>query len=1305
MYENLYNRKHCQGPSAKRMSRAALRRGLLRLEMLEPRNLLAAVADTSFLMSGTLPAGSQSIVVEFDEAVLGADNASNYELRRVGNDGLLNTADDILESLNVTYNNQIAELSFAALAESVFRLTISDSITDGSGNALDGDGDGVAGGAWRKDFVVGAKLHPLESFHDFTFDPELGGEGIGQLVQGTSNAFDGLNRLILGGGVFVDQPRYESLVSEVSASLNSTLASAYADVTELTLNLSLSEESYVRLDSQFLLASSDNTGWSGEVRFVINDSAEASAAKFANPYVLPTLAGTTSSVVVSVDPPAVSTSTAGAHAHSVSGSTSVNNGGAFGVPNHSHSFSGSTSTAGAHAHSVDIGAFTSAAHTHSLSLSPVGSIRNISVDAEDWVILSAGNYTIKLQVYADGAVAFNGVQQLSALAVPVLPTIVVEEVVISSVDTLAAGFSNVPGLVTGIELPVESWVYLDTSLTLTSNDNSAWAGNVRFSVDGVGEPVAASFGNPFVLPTLSGATSSNAFVVDPPATSTSTAGAHGHSVGGSTSTNSSHSHSASGSAAVSGAHNHVVDIGAFSTAAHSHSISLSPAGSARKLTVQGAGWVLLPAGNHSIQVQAESSGSVVFGGEQRLSLLAIPVLPSSTVETAAGSSSAALENTFSTVAPLTTTITINEESIVYFDASLRLSANDNSNWSGASRFVVNGVPETQATGFGNPYLLPALSGTTSTNTVTIDPPATTTSNAGAHSHSISGSTSVVLSHSHSVSGTAFGVGDHNHSLDIGAFNSSGHNHSVVLNPVPSSRQLSVSTQDWLVLPAGTHVIEVQSLATGLVQYSGEQQLRVLAIPMQWADLRDGGRSLVSSEVTAEDLTVTREISVPLAASSDFARTVDSFYNPTGEAIATTARVVGNLGSDAATIVFATSDGDNTVETTDWWIGTDDADGTGGPAVIHLVHGPIGLQPNVMNVLEDNIEWEFDLTIAPGETLRLAYFTVLGTTRSEAVARVEALVTSGGLTTLAREWLTPEEAGELANFEPNEAPSDIQLNGGSVIENRIAGQTVGTLTAEDANQNDEFTYELVSGEGDADNGSFEIVDGVLKTVSVVDYEQDSSLSIRVRATDLGGSSFEKSFIIQVIDLPEVVGSPVFGDGTAQRSLIDRIVVTFDEDVDLEPGAFTLVKRGTSGAVITNITKQVNGMGQTEVSITFSGIYTRGTFNALVDGYYQLTVDGTKVKRNGESLDSNADGYGGDSLVIGDEESDKYFALFGDATGDGIISLGEFNQFRSTFGKSVGDVGYNPIYDFDGSSVGLADFNQFRSRFGQPKLPWT
>ena len=85
--------------------------------------------------------------------------------------------------------------------------------------------------------------------------------------------------------------------------------------------------------------------------------------------------------------------------------------------------------------------------------------------------------------------------------------------------------------------------------------------------------------------------------------------------------------------------------------------------------------------------------------------------------------------------------------------------------------------------------------------------------------------------------------------------------------------------------------------------------------------------------------------MPNTGNEDFARTVDVFSNPTASPITTTVRIVGNLGSDAATTVWGTSDGDNLVETTDQWIGTDDADGTGTPAIVHYIHGPAGLKPS------------------------------------------------------------------------------------------------------------------------------------------------------------------------------------------------------------------------------------------------------------------------------------------------------------------------------------------------------------------------
>ncbi len=137
-----------------------------------------------------------------------------------------------------------------------------------------------------------------------------------------------------------------------------------------------------------------------------------------------------------------------------------------------------------------------------------------------------------------------------------------------------------------------------------------------------------------------------------------------------------------------------------------------------------------------------------------------------------------------------------------------------------------------------------------------------------------------------------------------------------------------------------------------------------------------------------------------------------------------------------------------------------------------------------------------------------------------------------------------------------------------------------------------------------------------------------------------------------------------------------MVTFDGAVTIAPGAFVVDRLGTGGGTVsTTATTTINGSGQTVVSLAFSGAFTRGTSGALVDGYYRLQIDGTKVTRGGQQLDINGDGIGGDLYTLGSLESDNFFATYGDTTGDGIVGVAEFGQFRSTFGKSSSDAGFD------------------------------
>jgi VCBS repeat-containing protein len=97
---------------------------------------------------------------------------------------------------------------------------------------------------------------------------------------------------------------------------------------------------------------------------------------------------------------------------------------------------------------------------------------------------------------------------------------------------------------------------------------------------------------------------------------------------------------------------------------------------------------------------------------------------------------------------------------------------------------------------------------------------------------------------------------------------------------------------------------------------------------------------------------------------------------------------------------------------------------------------------------------------------------------------------------------------------NDSPTNVSLTPSSVPENKPAGTVVGTFSTTDVDIGDTFSYELVSGEGSEDNGSFEVSGNQLKTKASFDFETKSSYKIRVKSTDSGPASFEKQLTITV-----------------------------------------------------------------------------------------------------------------------------------------------------------------------------------------------
>ncbi|GEA28482.1 hypothetical protein MiAbW_03057 [Microcystis aeruginosa NIES-4325] len=129
---------------------------------------------------------------------------------------------------------------------------------------------------------------------------------------------------------------------------------------------------------------------------------------------------------------------------------------------------------------------------------------------------------------------------------------------------------------------------------------------------------------------------------------------------------------------------------------------------------------------------------------------------------------------------------------------------------------------------------------------------------------------------------------------------------------------------------------------------------------------------------------------------------------------------------------------------------------------------------------------------------------------------------------------------------NETPTDLLLSATTVDENVSANTVIGTFSSTDPNAGDTFTYSLIAGTGDTDNSAFSIVGNQLQINNSPDFETKNSYSIRVKTTDQGGLSFEKTLTITVNDVNETPSNQ------APTALIFQNAVTeLAENVNVTP----------------------------------------------------------------------------------------------------------------------------------------------------------
>lgn len=124
-------------------------------------------------------------------------------------------------------------------------------------------------------------------------------------------------------------------------------------------------------------------------------------------------------------------------------------------------------------------------------------------------------------------------------------------------------------------------------------------------------------------------------------------------------------------------------------------------------------------------------------------------------------------------------------------------------------------------------------------------------------------------------------------------------------------------------------------------------------------------------------------------------------------------------------------------------------------------------------------------------------------------------------------LTREEVFTVALNNLNEAPTALNLSNTVINENTGANAVVGLLSTVDPDNpgaGQTFTYSLIAGAGDEDNGLVNILGNQLRITASPDFETQASYNVRVRTTDSGTNpanlTLIQTFVLTVNNLNEV-----------------------------------------------------------------------------------------------------------------------------------------------------------------------------------------
>ena len=159
-----------------------------------------------------------------------------------------------------------------------------------------------------------------------------------------------------------------------------------------------------------------------------------------------------------------------------------------------------------------------------------------------------------------------------------------------------------------------------------------------------------------------------------------------------------------------------------------------------------------------------------------------------------------------------------------------------------------------------------------------------------------------------------------------------------------------------------------------------------------------------------------------------------------------------------------------------------------------------------------------------------------------------------------------------NMPINQPPAALTLSASTLAENQPRDAIIGELRASDPNPGETFVYTLVSGIGSNDNAVFTVdSSGNLRSKLSLNFEFQSSYSIRARSTDQGGLFKEAVFTVSVTNVNE---SPIINNQTLSalsESSVSGAVVGRVKAWDPDAGQvtdFAITGGNTGGAFVIN-----------------------------------------------------------------------------------------------------------------------------------------